>query len=142
MIVEMDIIIKLLLATLLGGLIGFLREIGGKAAGLRTHILVTLGSSLLAIISIYIGLEFEGADVGRIAAGVVTGIGFIGAGAIIRDRGQIRGITTAASIWICAAIGLTVGVGLYATAIAATAITLIVLEILRHIEKKYIKKEI
>jgi len=140
--VELDIIIKLVVATILGGLIGFLREVGGKAAGLRTHILVTMGSALLAIISIYMGAGYQGTDVGRVAAGVVTGIGFIGAGAIIRDRGQIRGITTAASIWICAAIGLAVGVGLYAAAISATIITVVVLEILRYIEKRYIKKEI
>ncbi len=138
--IELDIVIKLLLATFLGGLIGFCREIEGKAAGLRTHILVALGAALLAIISVYIGHGFEGADVGRVAAGVVTGIGFIGAGAIIRDRGRIRGLTTAASIWICAAIGLGVGVGLYATAFTATIITLIVLEVLRFVEKKYIKK--
>jgi len=139
---EIDIIVKLLIAMVLGGLIGYCREIERKAAGLRTHILVTMGAALLMAVSIYIGTSFKGADAGRIAAAVVTGIGFIGAGAIIRERGEVRGITTAASIWICAAIGLTIGADLYIAAVTATIITLIVLEILRYIEKKYFKKGI
>jgi len=114
-------------------IVGFEREKAHKPAGLRTHILVCLGSCLFTIIS----LEFI-VDPARIAAGIVAGIGFIGAGAIIAEQDKIVGITTAASLWITAAIGLTVGVGNYVLAVTATLLTLLTL-FSRAILKKCIK---
>jgi putative Mg2+ transporter-C (MgtC) family protein len=138
---ETEIIIKLLLACLFGGTIGFIRERERKAAGLRTHIMVCLGATLFMLISIYMSIVYKGVDAARIASTVVTGIGFIGAGAIIREGGAVRGLTTAASIWAVAAIGLAVGSGMYAAAITTTIITIVVLQILSLVERKYISPE-
>ena len=138
---ETIIIVKLFLACLLGGLIGFIREREKKAAGLRTHMLVCLGSTLFMLISIYMSTQFKFTDAARIAANVVTGIGFIGAGAIIREGGSIRGITTAASIWTVAAIGLAVGCEYYLAAVVATLVTLVVLQVVHEIERRYISPE-
>jgi putative Mg2+ transporter-C (MgtC) family protein len=136
---EMTILLQLAVSTILGGSIGLVRERDKKSAGLRTHILVCLGSTLIMILSIYMAYKFPGADAGRIAAQVVTGIGFIGAGSIIQAGGSVRGLTTAASIWISAAIGLAVGAGLYFASIISTIIALIVIELLREVEKKYLR---
>jgi putative Mg2+ transporter-C (MgtC) family protein len=119
--------LRLLLAAVLGGAIGYQRERAGKPAGLRTHMLICIGSAIFTLVSIY---GFTGpADPSRVAAGVVTGIGFIGAGAIIfRSRdGYIAGLTTAATIWVVAGVGVAVGSGLYVASVVATAIVLIVL---------------
>jgi putative Mg2+ transporter-C (MgtC) family protein len=119
--------LRLLLAAFLGAAIGFQREKVHKPAGLRTHILICLGSALFTVVSV---LGFSGTvDPSRVAAGVVTGIGFIGAGVIFRGtRGdKVVGITTAASIWVTAAIGIAAGVGLYAIAVAVAVITVLVL---------------
>jgi|YelNatPaOPRAMG01_1025707.scaffolds.fasta_scaffold05870_9 putative Mg2+ transporter-C (MgtC) family protein len=115
--------LSLILAVLLGGVIGIEREITHKPAGLRTHMLVCLGSCLFTIISVH---EFN-VDPARLAAGIVTGIGFIGAGAIIAERERVVGITTAASLWVTAAIGLTMGVGNYLLASLATLLVFIIL---------------
>lgn len=128
---EIESGLRLLLAAILGAVIGFQREKANKPAGLRTHILICMGSALFTIVSIY---GFGGtADPARIAAGVVTGIGFIGAGVIFRGmRGdKVMGLTTAASIWITAAIGIAAGVGLYIIATAVAVVTLLVLLIPR-----------
>jgi putative Mg2+ transporter-C (MgtC) family protein len=128
---EIESVSRLLLAAVLAASIGFQREKASKPAGLRTHILIGMGSALFTIVSIY---GFSGAaDPARIAAGVVTGIGFIGAGVIFRGmRGdKVMGITTAASIWITAAIGIAAGAGLYIIATAAAVVTLLVLMIPR-----------
>ena len=139
---ELDILLKLSLACVFGGLIGYLREKEKKAAGLRTHILVCLGATLFTLVSLYMGEIFPSADAGRIAANVVLGIGFIGAGTIIRgEGGGITGITTAASIWITSAIGLALGVDFYLAASLGTLFTIIVLKFLGQIEKKYIRGE-
>lgn len=118
-------VLRLLLSTLLGGLIGFERETHGRPAGLRTHILVCLGSTLFTIISyIVAGHTF---DPGRIAAQIITGVGFLGAGTIIHQGSVVRGLTTAASIWTVAAIGMGVGVGGQALTLAViTAIILFI----------------
>ena len=114
-------ILRLLLATALGGGIGYQRERAGKSAGLRTHILIALGAALFTVVSIF---GFSGAvDPSRVAAGVVAGIGFIGAGVIFRGEEGVAGLTTAASIWITAAIGLAAGAGLYLISIIAALIT-------------------
>ncbi len=124
-------IIKLLVAGLCGGLIGLERERDNKPAGIRTQMLVALGSALFMIVSLSVGSDLR-VDPSRIAAQVVTGIGFLGAGAIIRDRGSVRGMTTAASIWVVAAIGLTIGAGLFVEGIFITIFTFLILGWLRH----------
>ena len=116
-------LLGLILAMMLGAIVGFEREITHKPAGLRTHMLVSLGSCLFTIVSLY---EFS-IDPARIAAGIVTGIGFIGAGTIIAEQDKIVGITTAASLWVTAAIGLTIGVGNYVLGVAATLLVFLVL---------------
>ncbi len=122
--------LRLLLAAALGAIIGFQRERAGKPAGLRTHILICVGAAIFTVVSIY-GFA---ADTARVAAGIVTGIGFIGAGAIIRGgEGIVVGLTTAATIWAVAGIGLAAGAGLYLASAVATALVLIVLLIPRSV---------
>ncbi|PIQ89989.1 MAG: hypothetical protein COV72_00310 [Candidatus Omnitrophica bacterium CG11_big_fil_rev_8_21_14_0_20_42_13] len=133
-----DVIIRLVLSALLGGLVGIEREVHKREAGLRTHILVSLGSTLIMLTSMHIFDIYNyagGIDPSRIAAGVVTGIGFIGAGTIIRNREAIKGLTTAASIWTVSAIGLAVGCGFISAACTATILVLLVLLALRNIER-------
>jgi len=124
--VELEMALRLLLAAALGAAIGYQRERAQKPAGLRTHILIAAGAALFTIVSTY-GFGID-ADPSRIAAGVVAGIGFIGAGAIIRREGGIvEGLTTAATIWAVAAIGLAAGAGLYIVSMVTTAVVAIVL---------------
>ena len=116
--VELEMVLRLLLATFLGAIIGFQRETSGKEAGLRTNMLICLGSALFTVLSIY---AFPGSDPARIAANVAVGIGFIGAGVILhRLGGEVIGLTTAATIWAVAAIGMAAGAGMYYIAPAAT----------------------
>ncbi len=129
---ELEMVLRLLLAVGLAALIGLERQHAGKAAGLRTHLLVCIGAALFTIASIY-GFG-EGSDPARVAAGIVAGIGFLGAGAIISTReGILVGLATAASIWAVAAIGLAAGAGLYILAPVATAVVLIVLRLPKRI---------
>jgi len=124
---EIEALLRLLLSAVLGGLIGFQRERCNKPAGLRTHILICAGSALFTVVSV---IGFSGTvDPSRVAAGVVTGMGFIGAGVIFRGiKGdKVVGITTAASVWITAAIGIAAGVGLYIISTAAALLTVVVL---------------
>lgn len=125
--------VRLLLAAALGGVLGYERETRGKAAGFRTHILVSLGAALFVLIPQQ--SKVTDADMTRVVQGLVAGIGFIGAGAILRntDSGQIEGLTTAAGIWLTAAIGVAVGMGREATAIFATVLALGVLSMLPRI---------
>jgi putative Mg2+ transporter-C (MgtC) family protein len=132
MISEFELIIRLLLALLLGALIGLERERGDKPAGLRTHILVSIGSAQFTILSFY---AFPGSDPSRIAAYIVAGVGFIGAGTIIQTRDRVTGITTAATLWVTSSIGMAVGIGFYTAAIIVAAISYITLK-LAWIEKK------
>ncbi|MDD5585305.1 MAG: MgtC/SapB family protein [Candidatus Omnitrophica bacterium] len=130
---------RLLLAFVLGSAIGLERERKGGSAGLRTHILVCVGSTLIMLVSIYIYDMYKGAapvDPGRIAAGVVTGIGFLGAGTIMRGGKDIKGLTTAASVWVSSAIGLAVGCGFLSAAFATTMITVITLALLKWLEHR------
>jgi putative Mg2+ transporter-C (MgtC) family protein len=124
--IELEMALRLLLAASLGAVIGYQRERADKPAGLRTHVLICVGSALFAVVSAY---GFAGvADPSRIAAGIVTGIGFLGAGAIIRREGAlVAGLTTAATIWVVAAIGLAAGAGLYIVSAVTTVIALIML---------------
>lgn len=126
---------QLLLATVLGGLVGLEREIAGKPAGLRTNILICVGAALLMHISIAVASAAAGpADPGRIAAQVVSGIGFIGAGTILVERGSVVGITTAATIWVVAAIGLAVGSNNYVAAVGTAGLVVVTLIILGRFE--------
>lgn len=134
---------RIIVSVVFSGLVGLEREFHGRAAGLRTHILVGVGSTLFMITSILVGLNYgpEGAvDPSRIAANVVTGIGFLGAGAIIRYGASIRGLTTAASVWAIAAIGLATGAGLYVAAGLTTVIVLSVLILSRLEERMELKQ--
>ena len=129
---------KLLLSMLLGCLVGYQRKRRGQTAGVRTFSLIAMGATLAMILSIYVPQEYLGlknGDPGRIAAQVVTGIGFLGAGAIIQMKGSVRGLTTAAGIWMVATIGMAVGVGMYAISIIATLLILFILAQLERFER-------
>ena len=124
--IEVEMVLRLLLAAALGSIIGYQRERAGKPAGLRTHVLICVGAALFTVASLY-GFGAV-ADPARVAAGIVAGIGFLGAGAIIhREGGLVAGLTTAATIWAVAAIGLAAGAGLYLASAVTTILTSIVL---------------
>ena len=132
-------VIRLLLGFVAGGIIGFERSSSRQVAGLRTHILIALGATGLMLLSIWLPRQFytsANGDPGRIAAQVVSGIGFLGAGAIIRLGNNIKGLTTAASLWLTAAIGLIIGAGMYLVAAVVVALSLITLVLLSRVEKK------
>src|ERR671914_1901041 len=130
---DAELISRLLTAALLGAVLGFEREIKQKSAGLRTNILIALGSALFTLMSYELAGEASG-DPGRVAAQIVTGIGFLGAGAIMRTDSGIQGLTTAATIWVNAAIGVAAGGGKYHLAFIATGVTLAALLVLEPIE--------
>lgn len=127
---EYEIVFRLFLACVFGGIVGYERERSDSKAGFRTHILVSLGAALIMILSMYgfRGFETLTKDPARLAAQVVSGIGFLGAGTILRDRNSIKGLTTAASLWVVSAIGLAVGAGFYVSAFAVTFLVFITLE--------------
>jgi len=133
-----EITLKLVLAVTLGGLVGLERETSQKPAGFRTNILICVGSAMMMILSGLV-LGEEGTDLTRIAAGVITGIGFIGAGTIIQARGSIVGLTTAATLWAMAGLGLVIGAGYYLVAVIFTAIIILTLVIFRYIEDYFLK---
>lgn len=131
---------KLLLSFVLGGVIGFEREIRDKPAGLRTHILIALASTLFTLLSMSSSFGDPAVvtrDPARVAAAILGGMGFIGAGVIISAGGHVKGITTAASLWITAAVGMAVGLGEYGLAIFAAFLTLLTLTILVWVEKRF-----
>jgi len=140
MVSDFQIITRLVLTLVLSGLVGLERQVHRREAGLRTHILVALGSCLIMLTSLYVFDIYKdkaALDPSRIAAGVITGIGFLGAGTIIREReGKegVKGLTTAASLWMVAGIGLAVGCGFNRTAIYTTILVVIVLRWFRHLE--------
>lgn len=141
---DYEIILKIVLGTFLGGLVGLERELHGRVAGLRTHILVCVGSTLIMLTSTHIFDVYRGiaaVDPSRIAAQVVSGIGFLGAGTILRFRASVRGLTTAASLWTVAAVGLAVGSGFYNGAILTTAIVLISLLFFSKLETLFIRRD-
>lgn len=139
-----EITLKLILAVALGGLIGFERESSQKPAGFRTNILICIGSTMMMIFSLLLLQETDasGIDTTRIAAGVITGMGFIGAGTIIQARGSIFGLTSAATLWAVAGLGLVIGAGYYMVALIFTGIIILTLAIFRQIESQYLKKEL
>jgi len=140
------ILVRLVLAVLLGGLIGFEREQHNHPAGFRTHILVCLGSSMIMLLSIYGFAEFVGEpnvriDPARLATAVITGVGFLGAGTILFTGKAITGLTTAASLWVVAAIGLQIGAGFYVGAAAGTVLVFITLWVFNKMEHRFLKSK-
>jgi putative Mg2+ transporter-C (MgtC) family protein len=139
MITELDIVLRLCLGFIAGGIIGFERSSHRQIAGLRTHILICVGATSLMLLSIWLPEHFFGlknGDPGRIAAQVVSGMGFLGAGAIIRLGSDIKGLTTAASLWLIAAIGLLIGAGMYLAAGVTEAVALVTLVLLGPLERR------
>ena len=125
------IVVRLLVAMLLGGMLGYERESVGASAGLRTHMLVSLGSAMFVLIPLQAGMEIS--DLSRVLQGITAGIGFLGAGAILKqtDKNDIKGLTTAASVWLTAAVGIAAGMGREATAVLSALFALAILSILR-----------
>jgi putative Mg2+ transporter-C (MgtC) family protein len=139
MLTDQQIVLRLVMTVVLSGLIGLERQIKRRTAGLRTHMLVSLGSCLIMLTSLYVFDIYKNIvalDPARIAAGVITGIGFLGAGAILRDKqnSSVVGLTTAASLWVVAGIGLAVGCGFLRGALYTTILSLVVLFLLRYFE--------
>jgi len=135
---NLDIFSQLFLAVILGALIGVEREIAHKSAGMRTHALVALGSALFTIVSQ--ALIAPNIDPTRIAAQIVTGIGFLGAGLIVFDKSKLKGLTTAAGVWTASAIGMAIGFHMNAVAVFATILTILVFVVLWPIESRFIKR--
>lgn len=139
---QLDLVIRLLVAAVVGALVGLEREIHGHPAGMRTHLLVALGSALFTVLSAHgFGAGGPGAPVDptRIAAQIVTGIGFLGAGAIVKEGATIKGLTTAASLWATAALGMAVGAGAHLLGAVATAIVLFSLWPLHWVEDRVVR---
>jgi putative Mg2+ transporter-C (MgtC) family protein len=133
---QLEVLLKLGLATLLGGAIGLERELSGKPAGLRTNILICIGATLFTVVSIHmLPLGQGGLDASRIPAQIVSGVGFIGAGAILHARGSVTGLTSAATIWVVAAIGMALGSGAYVEGVGTTLLVMTVLWGLRSVEQ-------
>lgn len=135
----LNAVFKLTLSLLLGCVVGLERKRKGQIAGLRTFALISMGATLAMILSIYIPQEYMGlknGDPGRVAAQVITGVGFLGAGAIIQMKGSVRGLTTAAGIWMVATIGMAVGVGMYLVSVIATLLIIFILVTLERYEHK------
>jgi putative Mg2+ transporter-C (MgtC) family protein len=140
-----DVMVPLLMAAVAGGVVGLERERSRRPAGLRTHVLVSVGSALVMQVSldmyhITLGTGFGNGDPGRIAAQVISGIGFLGAGTIMREGANIRGLTTAASLWVVAGIGLAAGSGMYLEALVATLIVVLTLKTLSEVEHRWISR--
>jgi len=141
MIPETEIALRLLLAAVLGAAVGFERERDNQPAGLRTHMILVIGATLAMILSINVAAEHDG-DPARLAAQVISGIGFLGAGAILRFGFNVKGLTTATTLWSMAIVGLAVGYGYYLISIGATILMLITLTLLNILEKKFVRTNI
>jgi len=150
---DYEVILRLMLAVLVGGIIGYEREYKHMPAGFRTHILVCIGAAVTSIIQMFAVNETSvmimqhpelaaaiKTDIGRLGAQVITGVGFLGAGTIIHEKGSVKGLTTAASIWAVACIGLAVGLGYYFLSLSSTILVFLVLVSLKKFEKKFFKK--
>jgi len=133
-IIDYEIVLKLLIAVGLGAMIGFERELKHRPAGLRTHMLVSLGATIFTISS----LSFD-VEPARIAAGIVAGIGFLGAGNIIAHKGHVQGITSAATLWVVAGIGLSVGIGEYFIAVVSSVLIFAILQLGRFEKKSHME---
>lgn len=146
MISETQIILRILLGAALGAIIGIERERDNQPAGLRTHMILVIGATLAMVLSVNLGYLFARpgtpADPARLAAQVISGIGFLGAGAILRYGFNVKGLTTATSMWTMAIVGMAVGAGYYLVGVATTALMLIVLALLNTIEKRWVRKSV
>jgi len=146
MISEVQIILRIFVGALLGAVIGFEREHDNQPAGLRTHMILVIGATLAMVLSVNLGYLFARpgtpADPARLAAQVISGIGFLGAGAIMRYGFNVKGLTTATSLWTMAIVGMAVGAGYYLVGVFTTALMLIVLTLLNIIEKRFVRKPI
>ena len=131
---QLDLTLRLVLALGLGAAIGLERELQRMPAGFRTHALVSLGSAIFTVVSGY-AFTGPGSDPTRIAAQIVTGIGFIGGGAILHYRGAVRGLTTAASLWAVAAVGMAAGTGLWVVAVVSSVLVIVTLEVFQRLER-------
>lgn len=140
MISDLEVVLRLVLSAVAGGIVGMEREANNRPAGFRTHILVSLGSALIMLISMY-GFNGLGGDPARLAAQVVSGIGFLGAGTIMRTGSNIKGLTTAASIWVCGGIGLAIGNGYYLGGIATSIIIMLTLKSSSFIQMNVFKSQ-
>jgi putative Mg2+ transporter-C (MgtC) family protein len=140
MISEIDMLLRLLLATVLGAAVGWQRERHAQPAGLRTHTILVVGSTLAMMLSINLAMQFPPLvnDPARLAAQVISGIGFLGAGAILREGFTVKGLTTATSMWTMAIVGLAVGDGYFITSVAMTVLLLVVLSFMSWFEQRYI----
>jgi len=137
---ELEMILRLGIAALLGAAVGFERELRGQAAGFRTHILVSVGAALVVVTNIFMYYKFSPSapmDPTRMAAQVVSGIGFLGAGTIMRFGANVRGLTTAASLWVAAAIGMAAGSGYWTAAVAGTVFVILGLTLLRFVDARF-----
>ncbi|MFN2302659.1 MAG: MgtC/SapB family protein [Anaerolineales bacterium] len=146
MISEFQIVLRVLLAAVLGAVVGFERERNDQPAGLRTHMILVIGSTLAMVLSVNLGYLFARpgtpADPARLAAQVISGIGFLGAGAILRYGFTVKGLTTATSLWTMAIVGMTVGAGYYLIGVMATALILVVLALLNVIENRFVRTSV
>lgn len=132
-VLRLELLVQLVLAVVLGGAIGLERELKGKPAGLRTNILISIGATLFTVLSVR--MAAERGDPGRVAAQILAGVGFIGAGTILHTRGAVTGLTSAATIWVVAAIGMALGTGAYVEAVGATLLVIVVLTGLASLER-------
>lgn len=137
MILEIESIIKLLVAVLVGGLIGLERESVRRPAGFRTHILVCVASALIMDMNLLVAKEFVNADPMRLGAQVISGMGFLGAGTILKEGATVSGLTTAAGLWAVACLGLVIGAGYYLLAVFAALLMLLTLKTFSQLERKY-----
>jgi putative Mg2+ transporter-C (MgtC) family protein len=137
---QLDLALRILVAAVLGAAIGMERERHDHPAGMRTHLLVSVGAATFTVLSIE-AFTAPGSDPGRIAAQVVTGIGFLGAGAILKSGGSVRGLTTAASLWAVAGVGMAAGAAAWGVAIAATVIVIVSLWPLQGIERRFFRRQ-
>ncbi|HEQ78631.1 MAG TPA: MgtC/SapB family protein [Euryarchaeota archaeon] len=138
-----DALIKVLIAFLLGAVLGIEREMRKHPAGLRTHVLVTVGSTAFTLVGFEIYHQLVGTtmvDPGRVIQGVITGIGFLGGGAILKDRGHVKGLTTAAAIWIASAVGVLIGTNMFILAVTITVLAIIILSVMHKLELSVKKK--
>ena len=138
----LDIMLRLLLAIALGGIIGLEREASQKPAGLRTHILISVSAAMMMVFSqlMLAGRVAPGSDMLRVAAAVITGMGFIGAGTIIQSQGMVHGLTTASTLWTVAGLGLVIGAGYYLVAVLFSVLVIATLVLLRRVEETHLKK--
>ena len=132
-VMRLELLLQLVLAVILGGAIGLERELKGKPAGLRTNILISIGATLFTVLSMR--MAAERGDPGRVAAQILAGVGFIGAGTILHTRGAVTGLTSAATIWVVAAIGMALGTGAYVEAVGSTVLVIVVLTGLASLER-------